>query len=54
MAEAFSVEIEPEAVEDIQKAIDYYNHQKSGLVPYRLNSCFFGQNLPGKVLWQNL
>lgn len=31
MTEVFSVEIEPEAVEDIQNAIDYYNHQKTGL-----------------------
>jgi plasmid stabilization system protein ParE len=31
MAEEFTIEIEPEALDDIQKAIDYYNSQKTGL-----------------------
>lgn len=31
MLKKFSVDIEPEAFEDIQKAVDYYNQKKDGL-----------------------
>lgn len=31
MAQKYTLSIEPEAIEDIQQAIDYYNSVKSGL-----------------------
>ena len=31
MAGQYSINIEPEAVDDIQKAVDYYNSKKTGL-----------------------
>jgi len=31
MLKKFTIDIEPEAVEDIQKAVDYYNQNQDGL-----------------------